>query len=188
MGKGLSGGKLIGCPPRQSTFVPEENILIGNVALYGATGGEAYFRGGAGERFGVRNSGAHKVVEGVGDHGCDYMTGGRVVLIGSTGRNFAAGMSGGVAYVLDAAGDFKRHCNLAMVEIDPLASGEDGDLVKELLKRHMHLSGTAVAQNILARWKTMQPKFVKVTPKDYKRVLAAISKARQTGIPEEQAV
>ncbi|MDH3514227.1 MAG: glutamate synthase large subunit, partial [Gammaproteobacteria bacterium] len=114
IGKGLSGGKLIVFPPRQATFVPEENILIGNVALYGATGGEAYFRGVAGERFGVRNSGAHTVVEGVGDHGCEYMTGGRVVVIGSTGRNFAAGMSGGVAYVLDEAGDFRRHCNLAM--------------------------------------------------------------------------
>ena len=188
IGKGLSGGKLIVYPPRQSTFVPEENILIGNVALYGATGGEAYFRGVVGERFGVRNSGAHTVVEGVGDHGCEYMTGGRVVVIGSTGRNFAAGMSGGVAYVLDTAGDFKRHCNLAMVEIDPLASIEDVDLVKELLKRHAHLTGSTVAQNILAQWKAMQPKFMKVTPKDYKRVLAAISKARQTGISEEQAV
>ncbi len=188
IGKGLSGGKLIVYPPRQATFVPEENILIGNVALYGATAGEAYFRGVAGERFGVRNSGAHTVVEGVGDHGCEYMTGGCVLVIGSTGRNFAAGMSGGVAYVLDTAGDFKRHCNLAMVDIDPLASSEDIDLVKDLLKRHVHYTGSTVAQNILAQWKTLQVKFVKVTPKDYKRVLAAISKARQTGIPEEQAV
>jgi glutamate synthase (ferredoxin) len=188
IGKGLSGGKLVVFPPRQSTFVPEENILIGNVALYGATGGEAYFRGVAGERFAVRNSGVHTVVEGVGDHGCEYMTGGRVVVIGSTGRNFAAGMSGGVAYVLDTTGDFRRHCNLSMVEIDPLTSGEDVDQVKDLLKRHAHFTGSAVAQNILAQWKAMQPKFVKVTPKDYKRVLAAISKARQTGIPEEQAV
>jgi glutamate synthase (NADPH/NADH) large chain len=116
------------------------------------------------------------------------MTGGRVVVIGATGRNFAAGMSGGVAYVFDAAGDFKRHCNLAMVDIDPVTSAEDVDLVKELLKRHVHYTGSTVAEKILANWKAMQAKFVKVTPKDYKRVLAAISKARQTGIPEEQAV
>jgi glutamate synthase (ferredoxin) len=188
IGKGLSGGKLIVYPPRQASFVPEENILIGNVALYGATAGEAYFRGVAGERFGVRNSGVHAVVEGVGDHGCEYMTGGRVVVIGRTGRNFAAGMSGGVAYVLDAAGDFKRRCNLAMVDIDPMTSAEDVELVKELLKRHAHYTGSTVAEKILANWKAQQAKFVKVTPKDYKRVLAAISKARQNGISEEQAV
>ena len=188
IGKGLSGGKLIVYPPRQATFVAEENILIGNVALYGATGGEAYFRGVAGERFGVRNSGAYTVVEGVGDHGCEYMTGGRVVVIGPTGRNFAAGMSGGVAYVLDKAGDFKRRCNLAMVDIEPLGDAEDADLVKDLLKRHAHLTASLVAEDILAHWKNLQPKFFKVTPKDYKRVLAAISKARQTGIPEEKAV
>ncbi|MCR4300798.1 MAG: glutamate synthase large subunit [Sulfuricaulis sp.] len=188
VGKGLSGGKLIVYPPRQASFVPEENILIGNVALYGATNGEAYFRGVAGERFAVRNSGAHTVVEGMGDHGCEYMTGGRVVVIGSTGRNFAAGMSGGLAYVLDTAGDFKRHCNPAMVDIDPLAASEDIDLVKDLLKRHVHYTGSTVAENILANWRAMQVKFVKITPKDYKRVLAAISKARQIGISEEQAV
>jgi glutamate synthase (ferredoxin) len=188
IGKGLSGGKLIVYPPRQASFVAEENILIGNVALYGATAGEAYFRGVAGERFGVRNSGAHTVVEGVGDHGCEYMTGGRVVVIGRTGRNFAAGMSGGVAYVLDAAGDFKRRCNLAMVDIDPMTATEDVELVKDLLKRHAHYTGSTVAEKILAGWKAQQAKFVKVTPKDYKRVLAAISMARQNGISEEQAV
>jgi glutamate synthase (ferredoxin) len=188
IGKGLSGGKLIVYPSRQSIFVPEENILIGNVALYGATGGEAYFRGVAGERFGVRNSGAYAVVEGVGDHGCEYMTGGRVVVIGAAGRNFAAGMSGGVAYVLDAAGDFRRHCNLAMVDIDPLSGAEDSGLVKDMLKRHAHLTGSTVAEKILANWKAMHAEFVKVTPKDYKRVLEAISMARQTGMPEEQAV
>jgi len=188
IGKGLSGGRLIVFPPRQASFVPEENILIGNVALYGATSGEAYFRGVAGERFGVRNSGAHAVVEGVGDHGCEYMTGGRVVVIGSTGRNFAAGMSGGVAYVLDGAGDFKRRCNLAMVDIDPMISVEDVDLVKDLLKRHVHYTGSTVASMLLANWKAIQAKFVKITPKDYKRVLAAISKARQNGVSEEQAV
>jgi len=188
IGKGLSGGKLIVYPPRQASFVPEENILIGNVALYGATSGEAYFRGMAGERFAVRNSGVHAVVEGVGDHGCEYMTGGRVVVIGRTGRNFAAGMSGGIAYVLDAAGDFRRRCNLAMVDIDPLSAAEDTDLVKDLLKRHAHHTGSTVASMLLANWKAMQTKFVKVTPKDYKRVLEAISKARQSGIPEDKAV
>jgi glutamate synthase (ferredoxin) len=188
IGKGLSGGKLVVYPPRQASFVPEENILIGNVALYGATSGEAYFRGMAGERFCVRNSGVHAVVEGVGDHGCEYMTGGRVVVIGRTGRNFAAGMSGGIAYVLDAAGDFRRRCNLAMVDIDALSVAEDIELVKDLLKRHAHHTGSTVAERILANWKAMQAKFVKVTPKDYKRVLEAISKARQSGIPEDKAV
>ena len=187
LGKGLSGGKLIVYPPRQATFVPEENIVIGNVALYGATGGEAYFRGVAGERFAVRNSGAHAVVEGVGDHGCEYMTGGRVVVIGPTGRNFAAGMSGGLAFVWDARGDFKQRCNQAMVELEALTA-EDAEEVKELLKRHAKHTGSAVAQKLLGHWKAAQAKFVKVIPKDYKRVLAAIDRARQTGVPEDEAV
>ena len=120
LGKGLSGGKIVAFPPREATFAPEDNILVGNVVLYGATSGEAYVRGVAGERFAVRNSGALAVVEGVGDHACEYMTGGRVVVIGRSGRNFAAGMSGGVAYVLDVAGDFRRRCNLGMVDVEPL--------------------------------------------------------------------
>jgi glutamate synthase (ferredoxin) len=188
IGKGLSGGKLVVYPPRQATFVPEENILIGNVALYGATGGEAYFRGLAGERFAVRNSGALAVVEGVGDHGCEYMTGGRVVVIGPTGRNFAAGMSGGIAYVLDVGGDFARRCNLAMVDLEPLAAAEDIELVRELLRRHARYTGSTVAEKLLADWKRAQAKFVKVMPKDYKRVLAAMERARATGVPEEVAV
>jgi glutamate synthase domain-containing protein 2/glutamate synthase domain-containing protein 1/glutamate synthase domain-containing protein 3 len=187
VGKGLSGGKLTVYPPRASSFVPEENILIGNVALYGATGGEAYFRGVAGERFCVRNSGAYAVVEGVGDHGCEYMTGGRVVVIGRSGRNFAAGMSGGLAFVLDAKGDFKRRCNMEMVELEGLDS-DDVDQVRELLRRHVRYTGSAAAQKLLDRWKVSQTKFVKVIPKDYKRILAAITKARQTGMPEDQAV
>jgi glutamate synthase domain-containing protein 2/glutamate synthase domain-containing protein 1/glutamate synthase domain-containing protein 3 len=187
LGKGLSGGKLAVYPPRASSFVPEENILIGNVALYGATGGEAYFRGVAGERFCVRNSGAYAVVEGVGDHGCEYMTGGRVVVIGRTGRNFAAGMSGGLAFVLDAKGDFKRRCNMEMVELEGLDS-DDVDQLRELLGRHVRYTGSATARKLLDRWKASQTKFVKVIPKDYKRVLAAITKARQTGVPEDQAV
>ena len=187
VGKGLSGGKIAVYPPRSSSFVAEENILIGNVALYGATAGEAYFRGVAGERFGVRNSGAHAVVEGVGDHGCEYMTGGRVVVIGPTGRNFAAGMSGGVAFVFDAKGDFKRYCNLEMVELETL-DVDDSDQVRELLRQHVRYTSSALAQKLLDRWKKTQPKFVKIMPKDYKRVLAAITKARQTGVPEDQAV
>ncbi|MFQ5829642.1 MAG: glutamate synthase large subunit [Candidatus Methylomirabilia bacterium] len=188
LAKGLSGGKLIVYPPREATFVAEENILIGNVVLYGATGGEAYFRGVAGERFAVRNSGAHAVVEGVGDHGCEYMTGGRVVVIGASGRNFAAGMSGGVAYVLDEAGDFKRRCNLGMVDLEPLVAGEDVEEVKELLRRHVRYTQSTVAERVLAGWETIQPKFVKVTPRDYKRALNAIKRARQEGVAWEKAV
>jgi glutamate synthase (ferredoxin) len=188
VGKGLSGGRLVVFPPRQASFVPEENIVIGNVALYGATGGEAYFRGLAGERFCVRNSGAVTVVEGVGDHGCEYMTGGRVVVIGPTGRNFAAGMSGGLAFVLDVRGDFRRRCNPAMVELEALAAAADVEQVKELLRRHAKYTGSTVAQKLLDDWRATQAKFIKVIPKDYKRVLAAIAKARQTGVPEDQAV
>jgi len=188
IGKGLSGGKVVVYPPRQATFVPEENILIGNVALYGATAGEAYFRGVAGERFAVRNSGVQAVVEGVGDHACEYMTGGVVVVIGRTGRNFAAGMSGGVAFVLDEAGDFAKRCNPAMVGLESLSEAEDIERVKEMLKRHQHLTGSTVAERVLASWKALQPRFVKVMPHDYKRVLTAIRKARQAGVPEEKAV
>jgi glutamate synthase (ferredoxin) len=186
--KGLSGGKIIVVPPREATFAPEENILVGNVVLYGATGGEAYFRGVAGERFAVRNSGALTVVEGVGDHGCEYMTGGRVVVIGRAGRNFAAGMSGGVAYVLDEAGDFARRCNSGMVDLEPLVLDEDVEEVRDLLRRHVRYTQSAVAEKLLANWEAVQPRFVKVMPKDYKRALAAMKRAREQGIPWEQAV
>ena len=187
-GKGLSGGKIIVYPPRHSSFVPEQNILIGNVVLYGATMGEAYFRGLAGERFAVRNSGALTVVEGVGDHGCEYMTGGRVIVLGPTGRNFAAGMSGGVAYVLDMEGLFKSRCNTQMVELEDLTEDEDVETVKDLLNRHVRYTQSTVAKNVLANWKTMQSKFVKVMPRDYKRVLLAVAKARKSGVPEDEAV
>jgi glutamate synthase (ferredoxin) len=180
-GKGLSGGKLLVFPPRGSVFVPHENIIIGNVALYGATGGEAYVRGVAGERFAVRNSGAHAVVEGTGDHGCEYMTGGRVVVLGRTGRNFAAGMSGGIAYVLDRAGTFRIRCNLGMVDLEPLEQPEDVALVRELIRAHVAHTGSGYAEQILATWEAVQPKFVKVMPKDYKRVLAAEARARAEG-------
>jgi glutamate synthase (ferredoxin) len=180
-GKGLSGGKLVVLPPPGSTFVPEQNIIIGNVALYGATGGEAYVRGVAGERFCVRNSGAYAVVEGVGDHGCEYMTGGRVVVLGRTGRNFAAGMSGGIAYVLDVDGDFKRRCNLGMVDLERLDDASDIELVRDLIARHVRYTGSAYAAGILHGWIDAQPRFVKVMPRDYKRVLAAEARARAEG-------
>jgi glutamate synthase (NADPH) large chain len=180
-GKGLSGGKLVVLPPLGSTFAPEANIIIGNVALYGATSGEAYVRGVAGERFAVRNSGAFTVVEGVGDHACEYMTGGRVVVLGRTGRNFAAGMSGGVAYVLDRAGDFRRRCNPGMVDVEPLDQAEDITLVRDLIRRHVEATGSTYATGILADWVDLQPRFVKVMPRDYRRVLTAEALARAEG-------
>ena len=188
LGKGLSGGKIIVYPPRHSTFVPEENIIVGNVLLYGATSGEAYIRGIAGERFCVRNSGVNAVVEGVGDHGCEYMTGGRVVVIGSTGRNFAAGMSGGIAYVLAEKKSFKIRCNLDMVDLEDIEESEDAETIKTLLGRHVEYTRSKVAKNILDNWNEYQSRFVKVMPKDYKRVLAAIKKAREQGTPEDEAI
>ena len=187
LGKGLSGGKIIVYPPERSTFVPEENILIGNVALYGATGGEVYIRGMAGERFGVRNSGVLAVVESVGDHGCEYMTGGRVVILGPTGRNFAAGMSGGVAYVLDEAGDFPRRCNQQMVLLETLSDADEAEAVWKMIQRHRTYTGSARAATVLEHWSAMAPKFVKVIPKDYKRVLQAIQRVQASGLSGEQA-
>jgi glutamate synthase (ferredoxin) len=180
-GKGLSGGRLVVFPPRAATFVPERNIVIGNVALYGATSGEAFVRGVAGERFAVRNSGVHAVVEGIGDHGCEYMTGGRVVVLGHSGRNFAAGMSGGIAYVLDVDGDFKRRCNLGMVDLGPLDAADEVELVRGLIRRHVEVTGSTYARDLLADWIDVQPRFVRVMPRDYKRVLAAEAHARTEG-------
>ena len=170
-GKGLSGGKIIVRPSRHATFVPEENIVTGNVALYGATGGSAFFRGIAGERFGVRNSGALAVVEGVGDHGCEYMTGGRVVVIGRTGRNFGAGMSGGIAYVWDSDSDFDQRCNQEMVSFEALDEPEDLDLVRGLLERHVEYTESTVASRLLQGWPSAAGEFVKVMPNEYRRVL-----------------
>jgi glutamate synthase (ferredoxin) len=181
IGKGLSGGKLVVYPPKNSRFVAEENILIGNVALYGATGGEAYFRGVAGERFAVRNSGAMTVVEGVGDHGCEYMTGGRVVVLGTTGRNFAAGMSGGVAYVLDTLDDFQQRCNTDMVDLESLEDPEDVQLVRSLIVRHVQYTGSELGSRILDSFEALQSLFVKVMPRDYKRVLQAQARAAAAG-------
>ena len=188
IGKGLSGGKLIVFPPRQSTFVAEENILIGNVALYGATSGAAYFRGVGGERFCVRNSGAVAVVEGVGDHGCEYMTGGRVAIIGRTGRNFAAGMSGGTAYVFDPDDTFPERCNTEMVDLERIETEVDETALKGMLEEHARLTGSTVAERILRDWNKTKAQFVKVMPKDYKQVLAAIERARELGLPEDEAV
>ena len=172
LGKGLCGGKIIVYPPKESTFVPEENILVGNVLLYGATSGEAYLRGKAGERFCVRNSGVHAVVEGVGDHGCEYMTGGKVVVIGDTGRNFAAGMSGGIAYVWNRTGDFPIRCNTSMVELDPLDE-DDVKLVGDMLRKHQEYTQSPVAAGLLKDWPSSAKQFVKIFPTDYKKALQA---------------
>ena len=177
-GKGLSGGKLAVLPPLESTFPAESNIIIGNVALYGATSGEAYVSGVAGERFAVRNSGAYAVVEGVGDHGCEYMTNGRVVVLGRTGRNFAAGMSGGIAYVFDPAGNFPGRCNRGMVELGALEDRDDVDLVLRLLRRHVRYTNSQLAAKILESWEAVQSAFIKITPRDYQRVLLAEQRAR----------
>jgi glutamate synthase domain-containing protein 3 len=171
VGKGLSGGRIVIYPPREARFRPEENIIVGNVVLYGATSGEAYFRGRAAERFAVRNSGAVAVIEGVGDHGCEYMTGGRVVVLGPTGRNFAAGMSGGIAYVWDADGELLRNCNLGMVGLERVEQEEDVAELKELIERHHIYTGSTVAQSVLDDWPNVLEQFVKVMPTDYKRVL-----------------
>ncbi len=171
VGKGLSGGKLTVYPSKNSTFVAEDNIIVGNVCLYGATSGEAYFRGIAAERFCVRNSGASAVIEGIGDHGCEYMTGGRVVVLGKTGRNFAAGMSGGIAYILDSDGDFRNRCNMGMVALETVSAPEDIAELRQLVKNHAVNTGSVVAQQVLNNWEDSLNKFVKVMPTDYKRVL-----------------
>jgi len=171
VGKGLSGGKIIIYPPPESTLVPEENILIGNTVLYGAVSGKAFFRGIGGERFAVRNSGAQTVVEGVGDHCCEYMTGGTVVVLGETGRNFAAGMSGGLAYVLDRDNMFPIHCNQSIVDLLPVEESEDIENLKSLIEEHFESTQSAVAKKVLDEWEETLPKFIKIYPRDYRRVL-----------------
>jgi glutamate synthase (NADPH) large chain len=187
VGKGLSGGKIVVHPPRDATFVPEENIIIGNVAFYGATGGEAYVRGVAGERFAVRNSGLHAVVEGVGDHGCEYMTGGRVVVLGTTGRNFAAGMSGGVAYVLDHDGQFATRCNRQMVGLARLEDVEEIAAVKAMIEKHVQWTDSSYARRLLERWADTVPRMVRVLPHDYRRVVEAQARMREKGLSVEEA-
>jgi glutamate synthase domain-containing protein 3 len=171
VGKGLSGGKIVVYPPRNSNFVPEENIIVGNVVLYGATSGEAFFNGMGGERFAVRNSGATAVVESVGDHGCEYMTKGLVVVLGQTGRNFAAGMSGGFAYVLDETGDFVSvNCNRTSVDLEPM-NAEDTALVLGLVQKHVAFTNSPRGKWILDNWEDLSTRFVKVYPHEYKRVM-----------------
>ncbi len=189
VGKGLSGGRVIVYPPRECPIAPEENIIVGNTVLYGAITGEVFFRGVAGERFAVRNSGATAVVEGCGDHGCEYMTGGTVVVLGKAGRNFAAGMSGGVAYVLDTSGDFKLRCNRAMVELEPVAEESaqpgairhlglaDEAILRGLIERHLFYTGSTLARSILDRFAEYRAKFVKVMPHEYRRALGEIEAA-----------
>jgi glutamate synthase (NADPH/NADH) large chain/glutamate synthase (ferredoxin) len=182
-GKGLSGGTLAVMPPDGVTFAAEENVVIGNTVLYGATSGRAFFRGLAGERFAVRNSGAHAVVEGVGDHGCEYMTGGRVVVLGPTGRNFAAGMSGGLAFVLDEHGDFRRKVNVAMLDQLEELTDDDADEARALVEEHLRRTGSLVAKRVLDAWQDLLPRFVKVFPTDYKRVLAEQAAASRQEVP-----
>ncbi len=188
VGKGLSGGKIIVYPSKKATFKPEENILIGNVAFYGATAGEGYIHGMAGERFCVRNSGVEAVVEAVGDHGCEYMTGGRVVVLGNTGRNFAAGMSGGVAYVLDVKGDFPTRCNKQMVSLEKVEKGAEADALRAMIERHARYTDSRLAKHLLGLWEEILPKFVKVMPKDYKRVLESLERVKSTGLSGEEAI
>ena len=183
LGKGLSGGKIIVVPPKEATFNPEETILIGNTSLYGATSGESYFYGTAGERFAVRNSGVRAVIEGTGDHGCEYMTGGVVVVLGRTGRNFAAGMSGGVAYILNEDGQFEQRCNMGMVELEKMQVREDQLIVRTMIEAHLKYTGSRKAKLVLDNWKAMVPKFIKIMPIDYKRVLAE----RKAAALKEQA-
>ncbi|HSS27020.1 MAG TPA: glutamate synthase-related protein, partial [Usitatibacter sp.] len=215
VGKGLSGGRLVIYPPAKSPIIPEENIIVGNTVMYGAISGEGYFRGVAGERFCVRNSGATAVVEGVGDHGCEYMTGGTVVVLGKAGRNFAAGMSGGIAYVLDEEGDFTQRCNLAMVDLEPIPdeesaaaadgsaaeleahgkvkidhlAGHDDATLKGLIQSHLLYTGSDRARRVLENWATYLPKFVKVMPLEYRRALGEMAeeKARAV-IPAEAGI
>ena len=186
-GKGLSGAKLALYPPKGSTFVPWENIICGNVAFYGATSGEAYIHGIAGERFCVRNSGVHAVVEGVGDHGCEYMTGGRVVVLGRTGRNFGAGMSGGIAYVLDEEGDFAIRFNDEMADMGPVEDAEDIAELRSMIERHVQHTNSALGQRVLDQWDAVLPRFVKVMPRDYRKMLNAFKRVEERGLTGDEA-
>ena len=186
-GKGLSGGKLIVYPPTGSRFKAEDNIIIGNVALYGATSGKAFINGVAGERFCVRNSGAIAVVEGVGDHGCEYMTGGRVVVLGRTGKNFAAGMSGGIAYVLDEYNDLYIRLNNELVSSYELTNKYDVIELKEMIKEHVALTNSEKGKLILDNFKDYLPKFKKIIPHDYEKMLATIVQMEEKGLSAEQA-
>ncbi|RZR95526.1 hypothetical protein BHM03_00024387 [Ensete ventricosum] len=186
VGKGLSGGKIVVYPPRESQFDPSENIVVGNVALYGATSGEAYFNGMAAERFCVRNSGARAVVEGVGDHGCEYMTGGTVVILGKTGRNFAAGMSGGIAYVFDVDGMFHTRCNPELVDLEKIEDEDDITTLRMMIQQHQRHTSSVLAREVLSNFDSLLPKFVKVFPRDYKRVVQNLKIEQEAKESEEQ--
>lgn len=189
VGKGLSGGKIVVYPPEKSSFIPEKNVVIGNVAFYGATGGEAYIRGFAGERFCVRNSGVHAVVEGVGDHGCEYMTGGRVVILGEVGKNFAAGMSGGIAYVMtDDLDAFAARCNQEMVLLEALDDDMEVAEVKRMIRNHLHHTGSQQAQKVLDQWKESVNQFVKVIPNEYKQMQQSIETLMERGLNRQTAM
>jgi glutamate synthase (ferredoxin) len=187
-GKGLSGGKLAVFPSAKATFPSEQNMIVGNVALYGATKGEVFVRGMAGERFAVRNSGVDTVVEAVGDHGCEYMTGGRVVVLGPTGRNFAAGMSGGIAYVLDENNEFAARVNAQMVDVERVDDPAEAEGLRALIEKHVEYTGSEHARAILAAWPTKLPKFARVIPKDYKRALACLKRAHDQGLSGDEAI
>ncbi len=188
LGKGLSGAKVIVEKSERSKFKAEENIIIGNVAFFGATSGNAYIEGKAGERFCVRNSGVSAVVEGLGDHGCEYMTGGRVVVLGQVGRNFAAGMTGGTAYVFDLEADFKDKVNGEMVELDYLTETEDEMLVKQMIEEHLKYTGSDRAAEILNNWQDYKAKFIRVMPRDYQRMISAIADFEAQGLSREDAL
>jgi len=185
IGKGLSGGKIIVYPPKAAGFLARKNTIIGNVAFYGATSGEAYINGLAGERFCVRNSGVYAVVEGVGDHGCEYMTGGRVIILGPTGRNFAAGMSGGVAYVLDLD---EVYCNKSLVALEPISSVEEIDEVRGMIEKHVQYTGSQMGKKVLDAWEVYCPRFTRVIPVDYQRMLNSITRAYKAGLSTEEAL
>ena len=186
-GKGLSGGKLVVYPPAGVKFKQDKNIIIGNVALYGATSGKAFINGVAGERFCVRNSGASAVVEGVGDHGCEYMTGGRVVVLGKTGKNFAAGMSGGIAYVLDEQNDLYTRINKEMVFSEEVTSKYDVMELKDMLKEHVALTNSQKGKEVLGHFSEYLPKFKKIIPYDYNRMMTAMVQMEEKGLSSEQA-
>jgi glutamate synthase (ferredoxin) len=188
VGKGLSGGKIIVKPSEKASFAAEENVIIGNTAFYGATAGKAYINGMAGERFAVRNSGAQVVVEGTGDHGCEYMTGGRVVVLGKTGRNFAAGMSGGIAYVLDTDQSFVHHANLEMVLLERVEDAQEEQELRTMIEEHVKYTGSPLGQRILSNWAATLPQFVRVIPKDYKKMMEYIAKAEDQGLQGERAL
>ncbi|UCF39412.1 MAG: glutamate synthase large subunit [Acidobacteriota bacterium] len=188
LGKGLSGGRIIVYPPKRSTFAAAENVIIGNVAFYGATGGEAFISGVAGERFCVRNSGVNAVVEAVGDHGCEYMTGGRVIVLGPTGRNFAAGMSGGIAYLYDPESTFSSYCNQEMVELFQLEDGGEAEFVRSMIEKHLNYTGSQIAHFLISDWDKVIPRFVKVYPNDYRRVIEAQEAVRREGLSEDEVL